>query len=230
MRVERHTERGFSATMTAKRTIKLEDFYLFENLGRAHLERLKEISSFKDYGKGRMLFFEGEAPESLNILVEGVLRVYKTDPKGNEVVLNHFHPVALIAELANLERMPFPATAVFETDGRVLRIEYDAFEMEFLKDPEISFSMIKSLTRKLKALNTVISQNLTMTSTSKVARFIYDNEALFTELKQHKIASILNITPETMCRALKRLKEGSAIGKPSGRFRVLDRERLREFF
>lgn len=216
--------------MTAKRITDLKDFYLFEGLGAEHLERLKEISSFKDYGKGQVLFFEGEAAESLNILVDGVLKVYKTDPKGNEVVLNHFHPVALIAELANLERMPLPATAVFETDATVLRIEYEAFEREFLKDPEISFSMIKSLTRKLKALNTVISQNLTMTSTSKVARFIYDNEGVFAELKQHKIASILNITPETMCRALKRLKDDNVIGKPGGRFKVVDRERLREFF
>lgn len=216
--------------MSTLKALKLKELYLFESLNERHLKRLGEISTVKDYKKGQMLFFEGDLPGGFHILVEGVLKVYKTDPRGNEIVLNHFHPVALIAELANLEHIPYPASAVFETDGKVLVIKYDIFEREFLKAPDIAFSIIKSLTRKLVTLNTVISNNLTMTSTCKVARFIYDNEGLFRGLKQHKVASILNMTPETMCRALKRLKEGRVIDKDGRKFRVVDRERLREFF
>jgi CRP/FNR family transcriptional regulator len=210
--------------------MNLKDFYLFENLGQSHLKRLKEISSQKTYKKGQLLFLEGEETKRLHILSEGVLKVFKTDPKGSEIVLNHFHPVSLIAELANLEHMAYPASAVFETDGKVLAIDYELFEREFLKDPNISFSIIKSLSRKLLLLNRVISHGLTMTSVGKVARFIYENEELFLQLKQHKVASILNIAPETMSRVLRRLKDGKAIDKPGKRFRVIDREKLKEFF
>ncbi len=210
--------------------MNLKDFYLFENLGKAHLKRLTEISSEKSYKKGQLLFLEGEETKNLHILSEGVLKVFKTDPKGNEIVMNHFHPVSLIAELANLEHIAYPASASFETDAKVLVIDYAAFEQEFLKDPDISFSIIKSLAKKLRVLNKVISHGLTMTSAGKVARFIYDNEKLFLELKQHKIASILNITPETMSRVMRRLRAGSAIDKPGAKFRVIDREKLKEFF
>jgi CRP/FNR family transcriptional regulator len=210
--------------------VNLKGVYLFESLGQSHINRLQEISSAKKYKKGQLLFLEGETPQNLHILVEGVLKVYKSDPRGNEIVLNHFHPVALIAELANLEHIPYPASSVFETDGKVLTINYKLFEDEFLKNPDISFSIIKSLTKKLMALNTVISHNLTMTSAGKVARFIYDNEKLFLQLKQRKIASILNITPETMSRVMRRLRECMAIDKSSGGFRVMDREKLKEFF
>ncbi len=216
--------------MGTRNVVNLKDLYLFESLSQAHISRLKGISSIKEYTKGQILFFEGDVPESLHILVDGILKVYKTDPKGNEIVLNRFHPVALIAELANLEHIPFPATAVFETEGKVLTIGYELFEREFLKNPDISFSIIKSLTRKLMALDTVISHNLTMTSTSKVARFIYENENLFLQLKQHRIASILNTTPETMSRVMRKLRECKAIDKPDNKFRVVDRQRLREFF
>jgi CRP/FNR family transcriptional regulator len=214
--------------MALRKTIK--DCYLFESLKQPHLQRLEEISSVKEYKKGQFLFHEGDDPGRLHILIQGVLKVYKTDPRGNEITLNHFHPVALIAELANLEHIPYPATAVFETDGKVIAIGYGPFERDFLKNPEIAFSIIKSLTRKMITLNTVISHNLTMTATSKVARFIHDNERLFQGLKQHKVASILNITPETMCRVLKRLKESGAIEKTESRFGIVDRERLKGFF
>jgi CRP/FNR family transcriptional regulator len=210
--------------------MNLKDFYLFENLGQPHLQRLKEICSQKAYKKGQLLFLEGEKTKNLHILSEGILKVFKTDPKGNEIVINHFHPVSLIAELANLEHIPYPASAIFETDGKVLAINYASFEEEFLKDPDISFSIIKSLTKKLIVLNKVISHGLTMTSTGKVAMFIYENEELFLQLKQHKIASILNITPETMSRVMRRLREGKAIDKPGKKFMVIDREKLKEFF
>ncbi len=210
--------------------MKLNDFYLFSALEPRHLKRLEEISLYKSYKKGQLLFLEGERPDKLHLLIDGVLKVYKTDPKGNEVVLKHFSPVELIAELANLEHIPFPASAIFETDGEVLVIDYSRFESEFLQNPKLSLSIIKSLTLKLRALNTVISQSMTMTSAGKVARFIFDNEALFLELKQHKIASILNITPETMSRVIRKLRESGAIEKVGNRFNVIDRGKLEEFF
>ncbi len=210
--------------------MKLNEFYMFEALGPKHLKRLEEISLYKKYKKGQLLFLEGERPDKLHLLTAGVLKVYKTDPKGNEVVMKHFHPVELIAELANLEHIPFPASAAFETDGEVLVIDYSRFESEFLQNPALSVSIIKSLTLKLRALNTVISQSMTMTSTGKVARFVYDNEGLFLELKQHKIASILNITPETMSRVIRKLRESGAIEKVGSRFSVIDRSKLQEFF
>lgn len=210
--------------------MNLKDFYLFESLSQPHLKRLAEISSQKAYKKGQLLFLEGEEARNLHILVDGVLKVFKTDPKGNEIVMNHFHPVSLIAELANLEHIPYPASASFETDAKVLAIDYASFEGEFLKNPDISFLIIKSLAKKLMVLNKVISHGLTMTSAGKVARFIYENERLFLELKQHKIASILNITPETMSRVMRRLRVGYAIDKQGAKFRVIDREKLKEYF
>jgi len=221
---------GTEVDKMAVESLDLGKFYLFAGLEREHIERLEELSSEQEYARGRMLFLEGERAERLNILTEGTLKVYKSDPRGNEVVLSLFQPVALIAELANLEGIPYPASAVFETDGRVVSIDYAVFEREFLRDPEISISIIKSLTRKMRALDAVISNGLTMDSTGKVARFICENECMFAQLKQHKIATMLNITPETMSRVVRKFRDSGAIEKSGNRFRVVDPERLREFF
>lgn len=207
-----------------------KDIYIFEHLETDQLKRLKEISHIKGYKKGDTVFFEGDKPEKLIILIDGVLKVYKTDPRGNEIILSYFYPTSLIAELANLEHIAYPATAVFETDGKALSVDYKIFEKEFLKNPEISFSIIRSLTKKLMRLDKVISQNLTMDSTSRVAKFISENEHLFAQLKQNKIAAILNITPETMSRVMKRLKEEGLIDYTGKKLTVIDREGLKECF
>jgi len=202
---------------------------LFEKLTNVHLERLSEISIEKVYKKGNILFFQGAAPESLLVLVDGVLKIYKSDAKGNEFLLKFFYPFALIAELSNLENIPYHATAQFETDGKVLAIDYKIFEAEFLKDPDISFSIIRSLSKKLRALDRVITQNLTMDSTSRIATFIYENEKLFLEVKQSKIAAILNITPETMSRVIKKFKKQGIVENIGGDFKVLDRGKLKGY-
>ena len=122
-----------------------QDIYIFENLDKKQINRLKEISQTRDYNKGETIFFEGDEPEKLIILIDGILKVFKSDPKGNEIILSYFYPTSLIAELANLDHIPYPASAVFETDGKAITVNYQIFEKEFLRNPDISFSIIKSV-------------------------------------------------------------------------------------
>lgn len=210
--------------------MELKNIYLFESLGAAQMKRLDQISIQRSFKKGNVLFFEKDAPKSLYILTEGVLKIYKLDFKGNEVVLKYFYPVSLIAELANLDHIPYPATGVFETDGKVTAVDFKIFEEEFLRNPDISMAIIRSLSRKLRDLEGVISRNLTMDATSRVAKFLYENEGLFLQLRQNKISSILNITPETMSRVLKKLKDCEIIAVQNRRFKILSKEKLKEYF
>lgn len=50
-----------------------------------------------------------------------------------------------------------------------------------------------------------------LNSEAKVARFLVNNADLFNELKHFKIASILNITPETFSRILAKFKAQNLI-------------------
>ena len=210
--------------------MELKDIYLFENLSAPQMDRLKQISISREYKKGNILFHEGDEPKSLHVLVKGALKVYKTDFKGNELVMKYFYPVSLIAELAHLDHIPYPATAAFETDGKVIALNFSAFEKEFLRNPDISLVIIRSLSKKLRDLEGVISRNLTQDATVRVAKFIYENEDIFLQLKQNKISSILNLTPETLSRTLKKFKDGGILENRNRKFLLLQKEKLREFF
>ena len=186
---------------------------LFASLDATQLAMLSEMSRAKRYRKGEFLFYEGDDPASLMILTQGALRLYKSADDGREVVLHRFTPVSLIAEMAVHNRIPFPATAVFESDGEVIFIDHGRFEARFLGDPELSRLLILSLSTKIRALEALIARNLVMDSRARVLHFVETSPELFASMRRYEIAEMLNMTPETLSRMLKKLVEEGTIAK-----------------
>jgi len=209
---------------------QLKNIFLFKQLDESSLSKLSGISKIKHYSAGDILFYEGDLSTKLYILLEGMLKAYKTDMKGNEIVLHYFYPVSMVAEMANLHRIPFPATAECESDVMVAEIDYVAFEEDFLKNPLISFEVIKSLSQKIKFLENIITTHLTLDATSRVAKFLYDNEKIYLSMKHNKIATILNMTHETLSRTLRKLKTLGLISDDGKDFQILNKAGLLELF
>ena len=208
----------------------LKNIFLFRNLDEQQLNELKKFSRIKEFKDGEMLFYEGEEPKCLNLLIKGVVRVFKIDSKGREVTITYLCPVSFVAEVANLTHSPYPANAEFETDGAVLQIDYSQFEAKFLKNPEICFSIVQSLLAKIRVIENAFSENFILDATSRVAKFLYEDEELFNQLKHTKIASLLNLTPETLSRVIKKFKNLGILEKRDNRYVIKNREELRKFF
>ncbi len=190
---------------------KLEDVGFFQKLSPDELEKLKSISTQKLYKKGEILFYEGDEPEYLQLLLQGSLTFYKTTPKSQQIYLHQLMAVNFIAELANFENIPYPATAEFITDGEVLKIDYEQFLEEIISNKSMSLSFIKSLSNKFKIVSDVLHKELILTSEAKIAKFIVENPDIFNMTKNIRVASILNITPETLSRILSTMKKGGLI-------------------
>lgn len=209
-------------------TIGLDDFSFFSFLKEEDLLRLKEISIKKQYNKGEILFYKGDQPRYLHLLIKGIVKLYTYDYKDNEVVIHNLLAPSLIAEIANYEEVSFPANCAFETNAEVLLIDYEKFKEEFLLKPEISMFFIKSLTKKIKFLENFISYNISSNSVEKIAKFLYDNEEILINLKQVKISQILNIRAETFSRKLATLKKEGIIQNEKGYIKILDHKKLKE--
>lgn len=191
--------------------MQLKEVSYFSELEDSDIEKLEAISTIKPYNKGEILFYEGDEPKYLHVLLDGVLKLYKTNFKGTQIFLHQFLPVSFVAELANFEHIPYPATAEFTVAGSVLKIEYERFKEDFMQNPELSFKIIKSLTGKLKIMSEVVHKEIILTSEAKVAKFVVENGDLFGSLKNTQIASLLNLTPETLSRTLTKMKQQELI-------------------
>ncbi len=195
----------------------LKEIYLFSFMSESELERLADICSVHAYKKDTHLFMQGEKSEHLLILIEGVVSVFKHDSKGNEIIIGLFRPYSLLAEPAILKGIPFPSTAVFKTNGSVIKVDLETFKEEFLRDPHISYEIIQSLLGKIQLLQQNIHFNIASSAKEKILHFYKQNASLENELKNYEIASLLGMTPETFSRNLKQLvKEGKMLKRSSG--------------
>jgi CRP-like cAMP-binding protein len=207
----------------------LDDFNFFNFLKSEDLERLKNISVKKYYNKDEILFYKADEPRYLHLLVKGIVKLYTHDHKNNEVIIHNLMGPSLIAEIVNYEETTFPANCSFETKAEVILIDYEKFKKEFLLKPEISLFFIKSLTKKIKALESFITYNISSNSLEKIAKFLFDNESILINLRQVKIAQVLNITPETFSRKLAKLKKEKIIQNEKGYIKILDHNRLKDY-
>jgi len=186
---------------------RVRDIPIFTKLSEESIAKLEKISHFKSYSADEILFYEGDDPGTLYILINGVLRLYKTDAKGNEIYIHQFIQTGLVGELACFENMCYPASARFITKGEVLKVDFKKLEDDFFADPKICMEIIKSLTKKVKILSNVIHKEMILTSEAKVARLIIIHGEVFETLKNTQIASMSNITPETLSRILSKFKK-----------------------
>ena len=180
----------------------IEKVSFFEALTPQEAKRLEAITVAKKYKKGEILFLEGEEPKWLIFLLTGSVKLYKTAPSGKEIFLHQLAPMNFVAEVVNFENIPYPASAAFAVSGEVLKI---------LSNPKICLYLLKSMSQKLRITSNLLHQELVLNAEAKVAKFIVMHEDLFNSLRHTKIASILNITPETLSRILNKFKSSNLI-------------------
>ncbi|MEA1879977.1 MAG: Crp/Fnr family transcriptional regulator [Campylobacterota bacterium] len=195
----------------------LKEISMFSSLEELELKSLENISHVYEYDEGATLFLEGDVSESLMLLTDGVVSIFKHDSKGNEIVIGYFNRYALLAEAATLRHTPLPSTARFQTSGAVIKIDLEAFEELFIKHPNISYELIQSLLKKVELLQQNIHFNIASTAGEKILHFYRQNSTLSLDLKQYEIASVLGMTAETFSRnATKLVKDGKLIKISTG--------------
>lgn len=209
---------------------ELRQFYFFENMSEEQLKLLTSFAKKKSYEKGSILFYEKDEAKALLFLIEGTLKVYKTDKKNNEIVMHRFSPGHIVAEMAVLEGIPYPASGAFESAGTIVEVDYEKFKKEFFSNPEIALMFFKSLSKKIKYLEDVIALNIVLDSTARLAKFLCTNKEMASSLKHYELAKHLHMTPETLSRTFKKLVVLGLLEKESNVYNIKNREGLEVLF
>ncbi len=207
---------------------RIREIQLFSKFSDLHIDKIKSQSMIKSYTKEGIVFYEGDDSKHIFVVLEGTVKLYKTSPKGTQIQINRFDAPAVIGEYACFESVPFPATCEFVTEGKIALIPR-SFILTNLGDSDFALEMIKSLTAKIMVLSSLIHKETIYSSEAKVAKLMLENSEIFHKLKHNEIASILNITPETLSRILKKFKNQNLIeSKKSGDMLVIDADSLHE--
>lgn len=206
---------------------ELQKIYIFKDLSHETLEKIAKFTTILKLSKNNVLFYEADESKYLYLLKKGIIKLYKTSSNDKEIILKYFHANELIAEVANFENIPYPATAESFTDVEVFRMDFASLKEIIYSDPDLSFLIQKSLINKIRNLENLVSLHVVLDSKERIAKYLCDHAEEFFETKNIIIAEILNISPETLSRMLRVFKDDGLIDSKN---KMIDKERLRALF
>ncbi len=207
--------------------VKLKDVFLFKDLCDDTLTRIEEFTSVIKLSKDNILFYEGDESEYLYLLTKGIVKLYKTASNDKEIVMKYFHSNEFIAEVANFDNIPYPATAQSFTDSEVLKINFAKLKEVIYTDPKLSFVIQTSLIKKIRNLEKLVSLHVVLDSKERIAKYLCEHTEDFFNTKNIMVAEILNISPETLSRMLRVFKNDGLIDSKA---KTVDKEKLELFF
>jgi CRP-like cAMP-binding protein len=182
----------------------------FRGISERSLRSLAAACIPKRVERRVLLFREGQEGDSLYILAEGSVQLYKSAEDGREVVLRTLKAGELFGEVVLFEARRYPASAVTLAPSvllRLTRLQVDCL----LADREFRVDFIAMLMRKQRYL----AERILYLTTREVEDRFFDflaeqygrREAYDIPLAKKDVAAAIGTIPETFSRLLLRLKE-----------------------
>jgi CRP/FNR family transcriptional regulator, cyclic AMP receptor protein len=160
---------------------------------------------------------EGDATDSLFIILEGRVRAYVSDPGGREAVLSVMGPGEYFGELA-FDDGPRSASVITLETCRMLVVPREDF-VDFVKrNPTFAFNFINRLIGRIRALTDNVRSLALMDAYGRVARLLLESSVtkdgvqfVPEKMKQVDIASRVGCSREMVSRIFKDLVQGAYI-------------------
>lgn len=210
----------------------LKRISLFEDCDDLLLEKIAQIASLQSFDADAILHYEAEVTNRLLFLAKGLLKVYKIDKFDNEIFLYYVYENSMISELSSLEKDEIRcfSNAEFIQNSKLLSIDFEAFKQILQSSTMLSFKFANQLILKNHQLQCIINRELVFDATSKVAFMLYNDLAMFNDLKRTEAAFLLHIQPETLSRVLKRLTRREIIEIDKGTVAIVNKDELQAIF
>lgn len=188
---------------------------LFAELADDDLEALAEIGVRRTHAAGNTLFFAGDRPEGLHVVVHGRIRIQVASPRtGRPLVLTVEHPYHAVAELPSFDGGSYPAHGEAEEDTETLLLPQDRLDRLLDLRPGLARVLLRTLGRRLRRLVGLIERLSFQEVVQRLAGHLLDraDEGLPFELDTNAdIAATLGTVPELASRNLSRLAQQGAI-------------------
>ena len=123
---------------------------LFSELRDSDVKILAQDLHLKVYGKGDMVFHQGDESREMYIVVEGKMRIFKTSPSGSETSITILADGDVIGEFATIDRQPRSATAKAIVKTTLLQIMGSQFLYHMRRMPDLAIAMNRLLVEKMR--------------------------------------------------------------------------------
>ncbi len=219
--------------LTAVRTLPV-----FRGLSAEDQRRIATLASVREYTRGEVVWNEGDAAESLTIVIRGRVKVVRHAEAG-AVILELFGPGEPVGAIAVYNYMPYPASAVCMEPVSMLEIPRREFFELLDRTPEFARAIIREQTKLVVALMRKVEEmrgqrvdvriaQLFLTLAERMGKPGAEGIEITLALTRQEVADLVGTTVESAIRVLSRWGREGLLITGQGRFVIPSKERLRE--
>lgn len=212
----------------------LIDIPLFKELDADHISLLCASCEIFHLGRGESLFERGSAVDSFYYLIDGLLKIYATSKDGSEKVIHIVQPGESFAEAAMFLGMPVPVSTQAMHKSAVLSVPKATILKLIEGTPTVALQMLAGMSMRTHRLIQEIKSMSLQSATERVVGYLLqlcgenpESQSITLPATKQTIASLLNLTPETLSRTLAKLEQNGLISVNATQILIPDCGQLR---
>lgn len=195
-------------------------------LSRDDADELASLLREEVLGAGTPIIRQGQRPESVVIVREGEVSLYRRARRRN-LMLNVLRPGDVLADIPVISRMPMLYTARMMTPGRLLHLKREDFERLLRKRPQIALRWLLSAAQRMERTQRRLLEVLGENLESQLCLLLLDrSENGRVSLSQQTLAELIGAQRSSVNRLLKTLEMQGLVSLAYREVHVLNREGL----
>lgn len=186
---------------------------LFADLSDETLRRLGRGALLVEHGRGERLFEAGEIPDYLHLLIDGSVQLTGAIDD-REAVVELLRPVDAFIMAAVLTSKPYLMSAKVVDPARLLLIPAALLREQVSTDPRLALTMLGSMANQYRQMVRQVKDLRLRTAAQRLGIYLLrlheadgDDQTLLLPFDKKLVAARLDMTPESLSRALSVLRE-----------------------
>ena len=189
---------------------------IFCGMAGEHLERLEREKTVRHYGRGECVFYEEAPVLAIYLVCSGLLKLYKTGRRKEELVIRLLGPGDITGYRELLAGEPYAATAEAVEPSTVCAISKETFLGLLRESPELSLSLLSKMAREMRLSEdqmVAMAQESVRQRTARLLLYLHGGqvgkpeknkpgEPIGVPLLHKEMAEMIGTTPETFSRTL----------------------------
>lgn len=193
---------------------------LFQGLSVADIQSIQVYITEKKVAAGKLIYSAGEKLESLYLIQEGQLKVYRLSASGKEQLIRILQQGDFVGEMSLFDERHYDYYIEATKVSKLCAIQRDDFEQVLLSHPKIAIELLGEMARRLDDAEQQTTGITTTSTKARLIQYLLDmsdkQQTLQVKLATTKkaTASYLGMSPETFSRCLSKLTKDVLVSQP----------------
>jgi CRP/FNR family cyclic AMP-dependent transcriptional regulator len=208
------------------------------DLSAADSERLRHSSSPQQHARGAIVFEPAAQPESVYLLEQGLVRIYRLSTEAIETTLGYVREGEVFGELGIFSDHPRESFALSVRPSRIWRVPRAELQHVLASHPRIAISVSEQIVRRFKRIESRVESLALHSLRSRIGHILLELAEDFGRavdgkiqldlpLSQLDLATLVGATRQSVNACLRDLRDAELLVYRGRRFSMPDPAALR---